>query len=59
MNYKITLKQGNYEEILTLKCSAKSASDAMNTFFDCPVVRKVLKDKKSYVIKLEADNDNT
>ena len=59
MNYKITLKQGNYEEILTLKCSADRASDAMNTFFDFPVVRKVLKDKKSYAIKLEADNDNT
>lgn len=58
MNYKITLKKGK-EEILTMKCSAESASDAMNAFFDCPIVRKVLKDKKSYAIKLEADNDNT
>ena len=58
MNYKITLKQGK-EEILTLKCSADSASDAMNAFFDFPIVRKILKDSKSYAIKLEVDNDNT
>ena len=58
MNYKITLKKAK-EEILTLKCSADSVSDAMNAFFDFPIVRKVLKDSKSYIIKLEVDNGNT
>ena len=58
MNYKITLKQGK-EEILALKCSAESASDALNAFFDIPIVRKVLEDMKLYVIKLEVDNGNT
>lgn len=58
MEYKITLKQGK-EEILALKCSAESANDALNAFFDIPLVRKVLKDMKSYAIKLEVDNGNT
>ena len=58
MEYKITLKQGK-EEILALKCGADSASDAMNAFFDIPIVRNVLKDMKSYAIKLEVDNGNT
>ena len=58
MNYKITLKQGK-EEIMSLKCSAESASDAMNAFFDISIVRNVLKDMKSYAIKLEVDNGNT
>ena len=46
-------------EIMSLKCSADSASDAMNAFFDIPIVRKVLEDMKLYVIKLEVDNGNT